>query len=98
MHRVWADAALSWGRRRALLTAMSARVWFGPAPMLWGQRVTFALPFRYEIERLYGDDWSEWLIVDQDELDDICWPRPGVTGRTIALLRWWHGSLALRRR
>ena len=98
MHRVRADAALSWVRRRALLTRMSIRVWFGPEPVMWGQRITFALPCRYEIERLYGGPLPERWIVDQDELDDISVPRPGVTGRTVAMFRWPHGAVILRRR
>jgi len=77
---------------------MSMRVWFGPAPTVWGERVTLPLPYRFEIERLYGDPLKEWWIINQAELDDICLPRAGVSGRTVALFRWPHGAVTLRRR
>ena len=97
MHRLRADAALTL-RSRWWLTRMSLRVWLGPAPTVWGERVTFPLPCGYEIERLYGDPLKERWIIDQTELDDICFPRKGVTGRTVAMFRWPHGSVVLRRR
>lgn len=77
---------------------MSVRVWFGPAPTVWGERIVLRLPRRFEIERLYGDPLPERWIVDQAELDEICLPRKGVSGRTVAMFRWPHGSVVLRRR
>lgn len=79
---------------------MSARVWFGPAPLVWGERVIMRLPFGYEIERLYGDPISERIITRRTPgFEDVAaWYYGGPPEKFVAMIWHPHGSILLRRR